>query len=98
MNELTICPEDIIQVLLPADKIPDGATVTKRTGVQDYVLRHQLRVYREKPEDTLEIDGLFLLGPRGTVNQVKPDTMLHWHVTAEELVDELRRAWTGALQ
>jgi hypothetical protein len=94
MENTQICPEDELRVLLPASKIPNGATITKRTGEVVYILRQGLKVYSDtKGERPLDIEGVFLINTRGEINQVKPDTLLHWHVTAETLVDELQSSW-----
>lgn len=80
-------------VLLPAKMIPDHATVSKRTGEYTMVLRHDLTVYVVKPDGPLKITGYFLVNERGDINQVTEETRLHWHVTAEELVDTLKNSW-----
>lgn len=107
MENKVICPEDVIRVLLHADQIPDKATVTKRTGDQEYTLSHNLVVYpidapkglrSERLGDVTTITGFFLVGPRASVNQVSPDKLLHWHVTAEDFVDTLRLSWEGTPQ
>lgn len=85
--ENAVCPEDIIRVLLPAYQIPDKSIVTKRAGEQEYDFSKNIVVYRKdiKGEIPLQMEGYFLVGPRASINQIKPDTMLLWHVTAEEL-------------
>lgn len=91
-----ICPEDPIRVLLPAASIPGGSRVTKRSGEQQFTLRHKIKVYRgeiDKKLLPLEIEGIFLIGDGGLINQVKEDTLLHWNTTAKELVDILQLSW-----
>lgn len=92
-----ICPEDVLGVILAATKIPDGAKVTKVKGTKDYVFRRELKVHHldQKP---LVIDGLFLFDSRGNVNQVSETTELVWLITADELVDDLRRSWEPPMQ
>jgi len=89
-----INPEDRILVLLPVENIPDGATVTKRTGDKEYVLRRNMKVYLlpDAPDRTIEIEGFFL-GADGEVRQVQEGTLLHWNICAEDFVDEMQRSW-----
>jgi hypothetical protein len=99
LDNTHICPEDPIRVLLPARMIPHDATVSKRTGELEYTLKHKLTMYCLAPETSripappIIVDGVFVVGSKGSINQVEPETMLHWHVTAEDLVDALRRSW-----
>lgn len=98
MPDMKICPEDMVRVLLTAENIPDTAIVTKRTGEQEYTLRHNLTIYPVTNDGAVAkekttIEGFFLLGPRGSINQVKANQLLHWHVTAEDLVDGLVLSW-----
>ena len=99
-----ICPEDILRILLPAKQIPNGSMVSKKNGAYTYTLTHSLKAYPESVKsgeergEMIEIKGLFLHGNRGNINQVKPDTELHWHVDAEWLVDHLQRRWDGPEQ
>lgn len=90
-----LCPEDAVMVLLPAHKIPDGAIISRRTGDYRYTLRHGVTVYPVPKTDAkpLKIDGFFVVNERGDINQVTPDTLLHWNTTAEGLVDTLRASW-----
>lgn len=92
MDNDKICPETPIRVLLRAEEIPADANVTKRTGEQVYTLKRGLRLYSED-KAPVEITGLFLMGPRGSINQIKPETMLHWEISAEEFVEMLQRSW-----
>lgn len=94
MTNDKICPETPLRVLLPACEIPDTANVTKRTGENVYTLAHNLKVYgTPNAEQPLVIEGYFLVGPRGSINQVPADRLLHWNTTAEELVDIIRQSW-----
>lgn len=94
-----ICPEDMLLVLLPAKMIPHDATVTKRTGEVQYTLKHKLTMYGIPPEGSkipappTIVDGFFVVGLQGSINQVKPETLLHWHVTAEDLLMALNVSW-----
>jgi hypothetical protein len=96
-----ICQEDVLSVLLPARMIPHDATVTRRAGNPDveYTLKHKLTMYGIPPEGSkipappTIVDGFFVIGRLGTIHQVKPETLLHWRVTADSLVDVLMRSW-----
>lgn len=89
-----ICPETEIGVLLCAEDIPDEAVVTKVKGETLYVLKHRLKVYTHlENKEPLVLDGLFLIGDRGSVTQVKPSQVLVWRTSAEDFVDSLRNSW-----
>jgi hypothetical protein len=90
---LDIDAETELAVLLPAYRIPDQARITKRTGEQYYVLRHNITVYQADKSTPLNLEGDFLIGPNGSVNQIKQDTLLLWRVPADELVEQLQAAW-----
>lgn len=91
---MNICPEDVLGVILPAESIPDGSSVTKRTGEAQYILKQGIKVYSDtKGESPLVVDGCFLVSPSGSINQVKPTTLLRWNITAEDLVVQLQLAW-----
>lgn len=89
-----INPEDRVLVLLPVEMIPDGATVTKRTGDKEYIFRRNFTVWLlpDQPDRKMQIEGFFI-GADGEVNQVKEGTLLHWHIYAEDLVDMLQGSW-----
>jgi len=87
-----ICPEDTLKVILPAEMIPDQARVTKIKGENGYVLRHNLILYSSGKEP-VKIEGFFLIGDRGDINQVDPGKQLCWCVVAEDLVESLTVSW-----
>lgn len=99
LDNTVLCPEDVVRVLLPAAMIPHDATVSKRTGEYTFVLKHKLTMYgippngSKTPAPPTIVDGFFVVGERGTINQVKPDTWLHWHVTVEDFMEILNRSW-----
>jgi hypothetical protein len=92
-----ICPEDIVRVILPAEMIPDQARVSKVKGEVGYVLRHNLTLYSSAKEP-VKIEGYFLIGDRGDINQVEPGKQLCWLVTAEDLVEALKASWYKVLE
>jgi hypothetical protein len=98
MKNEKICPETELRVLLPAGEIPSGATVAKRTGENRYTLSYDLMLYQEdalrkEGAQPVRVEGLFLVGERASITQVKPETMLHWIVTAEDFVETIQRSW-----
>lgn len=98
MKNLRICPEDTLRMLLPAQDIPDQASVTKRGGEQSFTLRHNIKVFVLADRPAIEIEGFFLVSANGNINQVKPETELLWSVGAEELIDTLQLSWEGPEQ
>ena len=82
--------DDQVSILIKASDIPDRATVTKKTGTHPLTISHGLTVYSDtKGEKPLKIDGVFLLGDRGSITQIKPDTLLAMHMSAGDLHDWL---------
>jgi len=93
-----------VKVLLPAGKIPLGATVTKRTGKKQYKLLGRLRMFPaplpkaereaggEKPavQEIRAEPGVLFLVSDGDANAIKATTELMWTTTAEELVYHLQ--------
>lgn len=73
-----------LRILLPAHEIPDRSTVSKPKGEYTYTFLRKLQVYPVKKESPklMDLDGYFLSG--ASINQITPNTMLHWHVTVEE--------------
>ena len=105
-----ICPEDTLKILLPVEMIPDGSTVTKRTGEQEFTLRRSLRFWTYPPEKrhpaksaraaaeeakAMSVQGLFIVSSRGDITQVKPGTILCLVIHAETFVELMRASWYG---
>ena len=88
-----------IKIILPAWKIPLGATVTKRTGTKKYKLLDKLRVFprqgskeTEKSAERQEIraeSGVLFLVRDGDANAILAATELIWATTFEELAHHL---------
>lgn len=86
----------IAKVILPLHRIPDGATVTKRTGEKPYLVKETLTVYNhdgtyakgDEPQ-TIKTSGVrFLLCPRsGDINAHTFDLEVVWHVAPHEKSD-----------
>jgi hypothetical protein len=94
---IEIGPDLLLRILLPVEVIPEGSTVSKRTGEYTYVLKRNLKIYGSTKEDgdkkPMVIDGFFLVNERGDINQVAPGTLLHWNVTTLEFVNEYAESW-----
>lgn len=78
-----------IDVLLPAGDIPDGSTVTKRTGAKEYTLKQKIKIYADKDSGTspqvLEADGVKYLTGDGAINAISDNVVLVWKTTTGEL-------------
>lgn len=80
---------DMLSVIISADKLFDGATVTKRTGDKIYTLKRSLKVYpidSDKDKPPMVIEGCFLCDNEGSFNQISPTTLLAWRVEAQSLM------------
>lgn len=79
----------LMEVLLPAGDIPDGSTVTKRTGAKEYILKHKIKIYADKNSGTtpqvLEADGVKYLTGDGAINAISDNVVLIWKTTTGEL-------------
>lgn len=88
-------PEEIA-VILPARAIPNGSTVTKRTGKAEFTLVDRITIYADKNVDTKpqQIEAgpgvMFLIGPRGGINAISDQTKLVWITNVEMLIDHLQ--------
>lgn len=75
-----------VTILVQAQYVPDRSEVTKRTGTKGYTLRRNLTLYSDtKGEKPTTIEGLFLVGSVGDITQIKPDTLLGFHMPIGEL-------------
>lgn len=95
-----ICPEDVLRVILVAEQIPDRATVSrpKYGSHLTYVFRRDLTILAPavSANKSFNLRGYFLIDADadGEVLQVEATDQLAWHVTAEDLVEALKRSWT----
>lgn len=91
-----ICPEDVLRIILPAEQIPDRATVSRPTARREltYTLRKDLTFYApfasERKNHTVK--GFFLMDA-GDFLQIEGTDEITWHVTAEDLVEALQKSW-----
>lgn len=98
-NEV-ICPEDILRIALLAREIPDKAKVSfganAKSGMR--ILRKNIPVYTiiefGAPQQFI-IAGYFLIDEEGEVEQIKGDTILHWHIAADDFVDLMKKSWAN---
>ena len=90
-----ICPEDYLFIRLPAEKIPDRATVFKPTGEMPYTFRRNITVYpiNDHAAKPVVIAGFFLVKDGGDINQVRESQKLMWRVTAEEFIEMIQQSW-----
>lgn len=91
-----------MKVLIAANEIPSGATVTKRAGSKEYTLRREIPFY--DPEGNMQVKPrhgcVFLVGDPGVVNVYPGTTEFIWHATEEALYTYLserlnRDDWEG---
>jgi len=78
-----------ISVLLKSDMIPDGSTVTKRTGDKRYTLKKKIKVFTgavkmDKPVE-LDVEGTFLVDSNGNINQIDSSAILGWITNLDDL-------------
>lgn len=79
---------DPIKVLLPANEIPVGSRVTKRTGDKVYTLRNEIKVFGLANSNQVlkGEDGVrFLIAPDGNAGAVDGQTELLWHTDKKSL-------------
>lgn len=91
---LGLSPGDPLAVLMPAARIPDGATVSKRTGEKRYILRDRIEMYGVAPDclakagkNTLMAPprAAFLVDASGNLSLIDGPTLLLWHISVAEL-------------
>jgi hypothetical protein len=90
-----------VRLLLAAAEIPDGETVTKRTGEVKYTLRSSVRIFGElaEPREIKAQDGArFLVSNMGDINAIPGTTALLWCVEESALLTWLRYREDGAEQ
>lgn len=81
--------DERITMILPAWQIPEGSTVTKRTGEVEYLLRPEIKVYSKKGvTQVIKAGGgvLFLVGSDGNANAISADTKLAWSPYIDEAI------------
>jgi len=82
-----------MKLLIEAKQIPNGATVSKKTGDCVYTLRDEIKIWGTcTPEnmDTLkelrsDKETRFMISENGNINVVSGDKELLWHASNEEL-------------
>jgi len=89
-----------MKVILPASDIPVGATVTKRTGEVEYLLKDEIKIYTRMVEGSapqvIKGEGvLYLIGERGDISAVSSSITLCWVVDEDDLLDWLEERVEG---
>lgn len=82
--------KDVVKLLVPLRMVPDGATVTKRTGEKEYVVSRAVRIYGDGPVKqaiTPDAGTVFLVGPEGNLNAIGEGVEVIWKVAVWELRD-----------
>ena len=78
-----------MKVLIAVGRLPNGSSVTKRTGEKQYTVRREIRIW--------EVDGTakvikadesarFLVTAGGEINTMGAGVEVIWHATLEEVV------------
>jgi|CXWL01.1.fsa_nt_gi phage-related protein len=84
--------DQTIKVILAAGDIPDGATVTKVTGEQQFTLKRNLKIYGEHGVEITNTSDkvLFMVSSGGVINTIDKDKMLCWLTTPKWLFEVAR--------
>ena len=78
-----------MRVILSAENIPEGSTVTKVTGSKEYTLVHRIEVYQEDGSKyTMACkDGARFITADGIATAIGPNAELVWHVDPNDLIE-----------
>lgn len=80
--------DEHLRIIFPAGEIPDGATVTKKTGTKEHTIRRQVVVYQvDKTKHTIDAShgAVFLVDERGGISAVGPKVDLVWFADRSDL-------------
>jgi hypothetical protein len=85
------------KLILSANEIPFGSTVTKKTGEKKYTLREKIVVYNgSKIIAPMEIKAepgvAFIVSENGDVNAIEDSTELVWLAEREDIIHRLSDA------
>jgi hypothetical protein len=80
-----------LQIIMSAHDIPDGSTITKKTGQKPYVIKSKIKIYAEQKSglapQILEAPGVkYLIDDSGNINAVSSEAEVMWHTTTGELL------------
>lgn len=79
-----------MRLLLRAQYVGDGATVTKATGQKKYTLRRSIKIYGENQQEIkCDVDNVFLVDEQGNINMIPDSTELMVYMSVEELYHNL---------
>jgi hypothetical protein len=77
-----------MKVLIPANEIPLGSTVTKKTGDKTYIIKNKIRIYGDpslQKEIKADENVRFLVGNDANIVMITDNTELLWHVSDMDL-------------
>jgi len=82
-----------MKIILPAQAIPAGSTVTKITGQKEYILRDDIKIFGSINPDQQDMlrelradkGTRFMVSADGNISIVAGDSELLWHVDADQL-------------
>lgn len=78
-----------IKVLMAVGRIPDGQTVTKKTGTKEYIVQRKLVVGQAQPMDIRASNGVVFLFPKfpGStyIDAVSEDLEVAWSTSVDQL-------------
>ncbi|AFC21526.1 hypothetical protein GAP32_078 [Cronobacter phage vB_CsaM_GAP32] len=80
-----------MKVIVEANYIEDGTTVTKVKGTKEYTLRRSIKIYGENHREIkCDEDCVFLVDSTGNINMISQDTELVAHVHPEDLMYDIQ--------
>lgn len=77
-----------MKVILEAQDVPLGSTVTKKTGEKEYRITDRIKIFGENisQKEIIADDGTrFLVADVGNVNVISGRTELVWHIDDDDL-------------
>lgn len=82
-----------MKVIVRAEFIEDGTTVTKVKGTKEYTLRRSIKIYGEnRKEIKCDEDCVFLVDNTGNIDMIPGDRELIVHVHPEDLMYDIQEA------
>ena len=83
-----------MKVIVEANHIHDGTTVTKVKGTKEYTLRRSIKIYGEnRQEIKCDENCVFLVDSTGNVDMISGDKELIVHVHPEDLMYDIQEAY-----
>lgn len=82
-----------MKVIVPAEFVEDGTTVTKVKGQKTYTLKRSIKIYGEnRREITCDPSCVFLMDNNGNIDMIPQDKELIVHVHPEDLMYDIQEA------